>query len=266
MSRKQVVFFMGIAIVLTFGLQRANGQGKREDLKEKRITIQMTNERVFNVFLRLMYVYDIPIGFEESTLDKDHSDYFFQTLMPPDDKKKDFPDEPETMSGSSPSSRWTIKDKAHLISLDFREARLEDVLDEIVRQMQNYDWTINDGVVNIFPVKGRDSNLEKLLNLRIRGFGVSKGEEFEAIQPLLVLYLPEFKAFLAENNLFAESDRYVPSYGKLPLPVELRFSNLSFKELLNGITRLKRGGWILRTGDKHKKPENKDKEVIEILI
>jgi hypothetical protein len=269
MNKKQVVFFASVAVVLIIGLLRVNGQEKRDSLREKRITIQMTNERVFDVFLRLMYVYDIPIGFEESVLDKDHSDYFFQTLMPPEGKKKDFSDEPQRMSGSSPSSRWMIKDKGHLISLDFRDARLDDVLDEIVKQMQNYDWTINDDVVNIFPIKGRDPKFEKLLDLKIRGFGMSKGEQFSTIQPTIVINLPEFKTFLAENKLHSESDRYIPSYADLPLPMELRFTDLTFKELLNGITKLKRGGWILRT-DKHKgkpvEPGNEGKQIIEILI
>jgi hypothetical protein len=178
--------------------------------------------------------------------------------VPPNDKKKDFANEPLLT--------WDQRIKnRHLISLNFKDARLEDVLNELVKQMQNYDWTVNDGVVNIFPIKGRDLRFEKLLELKIRTFSVPKGEEFATIQPMIVFNLPEFKAFLAENNLNSESDRRIPKYADLPLPVELRFSNLPFRKLLNEITRLKRGGWILRA-DKRKKSENNGKEVIEILI
>jgi hypothetical protein len=256
MSIKQVVIFISVAIVLSIGLLKANGQEKKCDLKEKRITIQMANRPLHDAFIRLMYVYDVPIGFEESTLDKDHDDYFFQTQVPPDDEKKVFVNEPQR--------RWDLTIKDHLISLDFKDARLEDVLDEIVKQMPNYDWIINVDVVNIFPIKGRDPKFEKLLAIKIRGFGVSKGEEVGMIQPMIVFHLPEFKAFLAENKLRAESNLTMMFIVR-PIPMELRFSNLSFKELLNGITRLKRGGWILRT-DKRKTAVNKGKEVIEILI
>lgn len=259
MSRNRIVIFLSIAVLLTIGSLPISGQEKPDTLRERRITIQLNNRPIRDVFTRLMYFYDVPIGFEESTLDADHEDYFFQTLMPPDDKKGDFPNEPLKVSGGPTSIT------AHLISLDFRDARLEAVLDAIVKQMQNYDWAINNDVVNIYPINGRDPQFEKLLDLKIRGFGLSKGAQFSTIQPVLVIFLPEFKAFLAENKLFSESDRYIPSYADLSLPMELRFTDLTFKELLNGITRLKRGGWILRT-DKHKKPENKGKKVIEVLI
>lgn len=259
MRTKTSIIFSIVAFICTIGMDKTYAQDRSDDFKEKRITIQLKKSPLYSVFAELMYAYDIPIGFEESSLDKGHDDYYFQTLVPSKDKKNDLPIEPHTDGVS-------LRTKTHFITLDFKDARLQDVLDEIVKQMQYYDWTITDDVVNIFPIKGRDPKCEKLLNIRVREFRVSKDKDFGMIQETLVLVLPEFRAFLAQNNLHAESDRYVPSYGNLPLPMELRFSDLTFKELLNGITKLKRGGWILRTGDKNKKKENKGKEVIEVLI
>lgn len=256
MNKKQVIIFVSFVIVLATGLLGIHGQEKKVELKDKRITIQMVKKPLFDVFIRLIYRYDVAIGFEESTLDKDHNDYHFQTQIPtPDDQEKYYTDEGIDYSDV----------KNHLITVNFKNAKLEDVLNAIVKQMQNYDWEINNGVVNIFPIKGRDPRFEKLLNLRIREFGVPKGSEVGLIQPLIVLNLPEFKAFLAENNLYAESDRDDPWYIERPLPVEMKFSNLTFKELLNEITKSKRGGWILKT-DKRKTTENRGKEVIALWI
>jgi hypothetical protein len=261
MIKRLLVLFASALIVLTSGLIEIDAQHKKHDLTEKRITIQITNKPVYDVFVKLMNEYDIPIGFEESTLDREHDDYFFQTLMPPQDRKDDFADEPQTKSSGLPA-------KNHLISLDLKNVRLELVLDETVKQMKNYEWVINDGVVNIFPIEGRNPKFEKLLDINIQGFGMSKSDRYSSIQPLIVLNLPEFRAFLAENNLYAESDRYIPSYSDLTLPAEIQLTNVTFKQLLNRITKLKRGAWILRANkhNKPKKPEDEGKEFIELLI
>lgn len=258
MRKKQAIIFVFFVFVVATGILSVRGQQRDVELKDKRITIQMTNKSIFTIFGRLIYKYDIAIGFEESTLDKDHDDYHFETNIPYDEWKPHYVTDKEVISG--------LPDiKNHLITVNYKDARLEDVLNDIIKQMKNYDWKINNDVVNIFPIKGRDPRFEKLLGLRIREFVVWKGAEVGIIQPLIVLELPEFKAFLAENNLYAESDRTAPWFIKRPLPVGMKFSDLTFKELLNEITKSKRGGWILKT-NKLKKPENKDKEVIDILI
>lgn len=261
MLSRLFIFFAIASIVLTIGIKVIDAQQLKPDLAKKRITIQIKNKPIHDTFVTLMNVYDIPIGFEESTLDKDHGDYFFQPIMPPHNRKNDLVSE-QIIMGS------VLRAKDHLISIDFKDAQLEQVLDEIVRQMKNYDWVIDDGVVNIFPIKGRNPVYEKLLDMKVQSFFMSKNEQYKSIQPMIVFYLPEFKLFLAENKLHAESDRYLPSYSNLTLPEELRFTNVTFRQLLNGITKLKQGGWILHN-DKFNKPlcpENKDKEVIEILI
>jgi hypothetical protein len=247
------------ALFMTVGLRlHVSGKQLSSDLSEKRITIQMTNKPLYDVFVKLMYDYDVPIGFEESTLDSEHDDYYFQTIMPRQDGKAAFDPEPGSLSRS-------LDIKGHLISVNVKDAPLKDVLDQIVSQMRFYRWTINDDVVNIFPIKGRDQIFEKLLNLKIREFKFAKDKELGMIQPTFAFGMPELKRFLVENNAVTESDRYVPKYADSPIPVELYFTDLTFKELLNRITRSKRGGWILRR-DKRHRPENSGKQVIEILI
>lgn len=117
------------------------------------------------LFLHFPYGCGLPIGFEESTLDKDQDDYFFQTQVPPDDEKKAFTIKPQL--------RWDLTIKDHLISLDFKDARLEDVLNGIVKT---------------------DEEL-RLRSCWIRGFGVSKGEDVGMIQPMIVFICPSLGRF-----------------------------------------------------------------------
>lgn len=256
MIRKQVIGATGGAlIVLLTGLFGVSAQQRVPDLKDKQITIQMTNRPVVIVFARLIYKYDIAIGFEESILDGDHDHYFFETNIPPDDFKAQYSGDKEFLTDRGNFSE-------DLITLNFKDARLEDVMNSVVKQMRNYDWEIKDDVVNIFPVRGRDPRFKKLMDLRIREFAVGKQTEVSVIQPLL-FRLPEFKKFLEENNLHVDFERYAPVFDNRPLPADMKFGDLTFKELLNAITKSKRGGWILQ-----KKKQNKieGKELIDILI
>lgn len=256
--RKQMGILWTVVLVLSTGILTVHGQEKNEEIKEKRVTVQMTRKPLFDVFMRLIYDYDVAIGFEESSLDRNHNDYHFETNIPDKDAAT------STKGGRTKitfGGRPTIEN--HLISLNHENARLEDVINDIVKQMQNYDWEINDGVINIFPAKGRNPSFKRLLELRIHEFVVWKGAEVGMIQPLIVLQLPELRKFLDDNNLLAESDRVAPWFIERPLPYGMKFSNLSLRELLNAITKSKRGGWIIR----HRKFSNgSGKESIELLI
>jgi len=203
-----------------------------------------------------MYRFDVPIGFEESALDSDHNDFYFQPNIPRF-KPESFIDEPEQY-------RITETDH-HLISLRFENAPLADVMKAIVSQMSNYDWRVMDGVINIFPTKGRNLKFERLLDVRISSFRLVKGDDVTWIQPRVLFETPEIQSFLKSHDLNAESDRFVPWYTERPLPTGADFSNLTFRELLNGITKIKGGGWLLRS-DKSKKPVKGQLESIEILL
>ena len=246
-------------MILIAGVSGARAQDKKPELKDKRITIKMKNKMLWDVFMRLMYDYDVAIGFEESTLDSRHDDYEFEVNVPYDEpSEKDANGYPLNGSGGYPNDV-----KNHLMTVDFKDARLEDVMNDIVRQMKNYDWEINDEVVNIFPIRGRDPRFEKLLDLKISQFSIEKGRAVGIIQGIIIHILPEIKAFLAENNLYAEASRNAPWYIERPLPVGMKFSNLTFKELLNRITKKKRGGWILKRA---KLGEEQDEGFIDIII
>lgn len=222
------------------------GQEKELDLKNKRITIRMERQPLGNVFRYLMENYDIAIGFEESTLDRSMPDYVFHTNLPGKPEKTMRQGDITITMGVEREFgfRW------HPITVEDEGERLEQVLDQIVGQMENYKWEINDGVVNIFPVKGRDERFEKLMGLNIQRFTFEKGQTVGDITKN-ILALREFKSFLKENKFFFTGTRQgavlilKAQYGRA-INVGMDFSDLTFRDLLNKITKIKRGGWVLK--------------------
>jgi hypothetical protein len=204
----------------------------------------MEQMRVGTVFDFLIAAYDIPIGFEQSINDRDHEDYrfaaneFVHVELNPDGSLKLYPG-------------YKAPPNAHPINIDVRNKRLTDVLDIIVRQMKNYAWEINDGVDNIFPTTGRDERFARLLKMHIGKFGLTRGELVKDITNKIAL-LPEFDQFLSDTHLvfYGGSPRtgadfvLERQYGR-PLIENMTFSDLTFRELLNRITKSKKGAWIL---------------------
>jgi len=226
----------------------ALAQDRRVEFQGSKISIHMDKQPLGLVIRYLMEKYDIPIGFEQATLDREHNDYNFDTNTPSTGVKN------LTSSDGRVQARLTtshsFKGKSHLITVDSDNAVLEDVMNTIVRQMKNYTWVINNGVINIFPKRARDDRFEKLLEMKVLNFTVQKGQPVSAITTE-IMALPEFKKFLLENNLHFSglrggSDTLVRAqYGRF-LENDIRLSNVTFRQLLNEATKIKRGGWILK--------------------
>lgn len=256
LRKNKVLTIGGCALFLFISSLNSFGQENNLPLKDKRITIQMTERPLYTVFYRLIQKYDIAIGFEESELDRAHRHYEFETNIALDRFKASSSSDKEFLP---PVPKFSD----NLISLNFKDATLEDVMTSIVAQMKNYDWEINDDVVNIFPIKGRDKRLQRLLDLEIRQFYSGMGDPVGAIQFQLISTMPEFRTFLAENNLEYDTAGPGSSFEDRILPDGMGFSNMKFKELLNAITRSKRGGWILQIKNSIRQP---GKELLKIYI
>ena len=248
MNKKTAVIILCCIMTYLVGTFSVSGQEKEIDLKDKRITIKMEKQPLGLVFRYLMENYEIPIGFEESILDRNHIDYDFDTNLPAIATLKQ-----QNADGSvkmTTTSEAAFKAKLHPITLDFENGNLKDVFNQIVKQMENYKWEINEGVVNIFPIKGRDERFEKLLELNIKKFTFEKGKTVQDITTNIVL-LPEFRSFMKESNFhfsdFREGTNFVikAQYGRT-IDEGMDFSNLTFRELLNKATKIKKGGWILK--------------------
>jgi len=189
--------------------------------------------------------YSVPIGFEESILDRKNRAFDFATNLPVDK-------ELNVLSKGETDQVLEEMERAYPpqipITVNVKNERLETVLNLIVRQIANYEWQINDGVVNILPVKGRDETYKTFLEINIK--------RFELRSPFVLsikndLYdLPEFKVFMDEHKL-SYSNSHGDSVDTLRrrLPGEIRFSDLTLKSLLNKIAKIKGGGWILKHRD-----------------
>ena len=249
MNKKTTLPLLCGLIVYCVGAFPAFGREDEANLQDKRITIQMEKQPLGEVFRYLMENYDIPIGFEQSSLDKHQPDYDFGVNFPLRFVwKKTAADGRDLSSGH----RTGFVAEKHPITINAENERLEEVFNRIVPQMENYKWEINDGVINIFPAKGRDERFAKLLGLHIEKFALAEGKTVMDITDNIVL-LPQFSSFLTENKLFFISFRYRETssndrkarYGRV-LGEKLEFSNLTLRELLNKCTKIKRGGWTLR--------------------
>lgn len=228
------------------GTVSINGQNTDVDLGGKRVTIRVEKVHLGTVLGYLREVHDVPIGFEESTLDRKNTESRFSANSPGISYYSVVDDDgvlkiaPNTRS-ESPSLP---------ITLNAENEHLRDVLKKIFEQVDNYNWEIIDGVVNVYPSIGRDERFRRLLGLKINRFVFEKGNPIWVISENIKA-LPEFKEFLSQNNLQFNAVRSGPEdalkamYGR-QINENMNFSNLTFRELLNEIIRIKRGGWILK--------------------
>jgi hypothetical protein len=245
--RMKYFFHSALLVLVITGLGIC--QEKQVDLKDTRITIKMENQPLGLVFKYLMETYDIPIGFEESILDRGIPDYFFYANLPGKPENR--------MQNADGSVKFTttyrgrvFKAERHPITVNAENERLEEVFNQIVNQMENYKWEINDGVVNIFPIKGRDERFEKLLGINIQRFTFEKGKTIEDITTS-IQSLREFLRFMGKNKLvftglYTGKDFVLKAQYGRTINTGMDFSNLTFRELLNKITKIKRGSWILK--------------------
>jgi hypothetical protein len=259
-KKRAVVTFCCITFYLV-GVSSAFGQEGGADLKDKRVTIRMEARALGDVFRYLMQNYDIPIGFEESVLDRGHSDYAFETNLPSEAKHR--MQSTDGRAKAVTTARRVFEARFHPITLYVEDGTVEQVFDEIIRQMENYKWEINDGVVNIFPVKGRDKRFEELLGMNVERFTLEKGKTVDDITTN-IMSLPEFRSFERKHKLHFTGARggnadfvLKAQYGRV-IDAGMDFSNLTFRDLLNRITKVKRGAWRIRwkwisktTGEEH---------------
>lgn len=258
---KKLIIFSVIFLIVP---SLAFGQKKQIDLVDKKITIKMEKQPLGEIFRYLMKNYDLLIGFEGSNLDMKNPDYYFDTNLS-EPKTTEF-NAQDGLKVEITAETYFIARK-HPITVIAENKPLKEVFDKIVRQMKYYDWEINEDVVNIFPKKGRDQRFKELLETNISSFKFEKGETIWQITTK-IKELPEIRKFLNENNFYFNGKRtglvdiLETQYGK-KIDVEMNFSNITFKELLNKITKVKRGGWIIQNNG-FSKPVQKEYIVIDI--
>lgn len=262
MGKKLAIVILNCTMIFMAGTFCAFGQEKEVDLKAKRITVKMEKQPLWIVFKYLIENYDIAIGLEQSTLDGEHNDYAFETNLRKGVDKREVNKDGKIEIPEKEKPRINVE--RHFFTVNVENGKLEDVLNQIVRQMKIYKWEINDDVVNIFPIRGRDKRYKNLLELKIKYFNLRKPFDIGSIRKE-IFNLPEVIKFLEKNEIFSTvylSSTLLENLDRL-IYLDIEFSDLTLRELLNKITKVKSGGWILQKNPMY---GSKEKEYIEIDI
>jgi hypothetical protein len=258
-------FFCALALVvfLSSFLQSVSAQTMSNSIRDRKLSIKADNEPLAKVFHQLIYELGIPIGFEESILDKGHRDFYFETNLPEYMSRNGGQRYPANGSLSYDVHFERVFPKnGHLITLNFENAPIDKVFDSIVRQMSNYKWEIADDIINIYPKDGRDPRLIELLNTEVHEFILGETATLMVIQPD-IYDLPEFTKFLSERNLAVTGVRSNAQDLKSRIPQRIKLSNVKLKQVLNRLAKIKAGGWILKV---EKRVSDEGKEIIELDI
>ena len=265
--------FVYISVVfgaLIFSAVSAVQAQSKDNIIDRKISIDFENAPPAKIFHDLIYEKGVPIGLEIADIDRETKDFDFETNLPAYTIRNRQSAGSAGRSGVAKSGTLqysvqmevTFPSKTHFITLKFENASLRDIFDSLTRQMGDYTWESNGGVINIFPKSGRDARFAELLDLKVKNFAIGTRATLMSIQTE-IYDLPEFKEFLSARKLEVTGTRYNAQdlVGKFPLTVQ--FSDLTIKGLLNNLAKIKKGGWILRI-DSAKRP--RDLNQIEIDI
>jgi hypothetical protein len=150
-------------------------------------------------------------------------------------------------NGNTAALKWSrvFRPKRLFISLNLEGASVEQTMNEIVKQLGNYVWEERDGVINITPDVGRDRRLKDFLNVKLREFSVSSDESISVIRDR-IFTSREIKQFCKSEHITWPQSRQDIYATESPIGHDLKFSNLTVREILNRTIAAKGGGWIIR--------------------
>lgn len=237
-------FLVQIALFLfVFVPNVANGQVSVHTDLNKIVEMNVSNVPLGEVLGTLMFEHNVRIGYEESLVDSDHTDFDFATN--PLTYSVPNRDSLGLYSKKATGIRRVFRAKQHFITVQNSPKSIADVLNSIVNQMGNYKWELIDGVVNIIPINQRVIVFKDFLDVRIANYRLEKGSTVESIEGSIGK-LPEVIQFLESQKMIFFEQRVIPGDLKTPISETFVVENLSVRELLNRISLVKGGGWIIR--------------------
>lgn len=123
-------------------------------------------------------------------------------------------------------------------TLDLKKGPLTDLLNQFVRQHNQYTWEIKDGAVNIFPKSNfRDSVLHELLKVQISKFSVKENTGCWALVDSLTDTI-EVQKVLKTHGISRSglnfSGGYFPQLGR---HFKLDVSDMTVKTILNKVIK-----------------------------
>ena len=198
-----------LVILIILACQHTMICQKSEDLLNRKIELDDSNITMLFVLGKLAYKYRVPIGFERTT------DYY------------------EKLRGQMDFENGEVKWKNN--NFHIKSGTLEEILNSIIAQEPQYKWELRDGVINVFPIKARDSFLKAFLETKIIDFypekGISKFKVRDAI-----IDLPNVKTLLKKENVEILKRDYLESNYLYPDDeIEISISNSDVRGILNKI-------------------------------
>jgi hypothetical protein len=123
-------------------------------------------------------------------------------------------------------------------TVELSEGTVVDLMSQIIRQNERYDWLIENGVVTVFPRdKYRNAVVAELLTVRLASFGIAKNSDCWKLQNDL-LNAPEIKAVVNAHGMRSTgadfTGFYIPQLGRT---FSLKVSDIPLKVLLNRIVK-----------------------------
>ena len=204
-----MILLITISITYRTAAQSRDSSRRNSDLATRLVKNVALEGQLSNLITRLSLEYDIPMGLEVSSEEQLSNHY----------------------------------------RVELGEGTIADLMSQITRQNERYDWLIENGVVNIFPRdKDRSAFLAELLTVRIGSFAVDKNSDCWKLQNDLI-NTPEIKAVIDAHGMQIGTNFtgfYIPQLGE---QFSLKASDTTLKALLNRVIRespLART-WIIRT-------------------
>ncbi|HKO41649.1 MAG TPA: hypothetical protein VJU84_00040 [Pyrinomonadaceae bacterium] len=177
--------------------QCVSAQSEDSGLTTRRINLQVERTTLMYVLTTLAVDHRVPIGFEESLMDKH---------------------EPK-------------------LTLDMKDATLNDILNSVVNQEPIYTWDLRDGVINLRPIHGGDEFLTAFLTTRVNHFTPAIGVDKFQIRDA-VLNLQEVRTLFRRRKVSIGRFNYPASPSVFTEDhVDLSISDTDVRGVLNRIIR-----------------------------
>ena len=112
---------------------------------------------------------------------------------------------------------------------------LKEIMNSLIKQEPNFAWEVQDGVVNVYPVRARDGILQAFLETRFKSFSAKKETGRKQIAET-IYRAGEINAFLNSRKIkltvFNRNDLYVADAIE-----DLNVSDTNLRNLLNRIVK-----------------------------
>lgn len=203
---KLIPFFLGLYLLTGNGL--ACSSVYDIELLERKISINLRKKDASNILEYIAVTFKIPIGVEHT-----------------------YPNQKDMLNEN--------------IDINFNEASLKEVLNYLFPEKSPYEWSVNQGVVNIYPKQ----SVGNILSTRVKRFDIDEADPAKVLR--FIYNLRELKENLKKIKLLPGGILTVNSISEDSLKLTFRLRNMSLREVLNRIG-IVTGFWtVVIVGDKY---------------